>query len=422
MVAQQSYICYTVTIMHKYQTDILILGAGIGGYETYRSLNRLLAWHGLNKTITIVDEHNYFTFAPLLHEVASGSVEPSHCTFSLTEMVYKTPHQFIKATVKKVNAEQKTVETSAGTIAYSYCVMALGSGVHFFGTPGADKYAYTVRTLPKAMELRENLIDHLETKPKKINLTVVGGGYSGVEVAGQMAYLRQHTVEKLYPDTKLHIRIVEATATVTPQLPLRAQRKITKRLKKLGVDLLFNAKVAKLEKDEIHLESGKSLPSDFTIWCAGIHNLADCFMHERDCEKNRLPVTKFLNHEHYPEFYGVGDIILGFNDGSDQPFPQLGEAAHKQGEYVASHIIAKLRNKSIEPFHFSSFGTLMPIGERYGVAIMGKFVFSGLLAWWLRRMAYILFMPGFLRKLNLMIDWTLRLFSFSYIIDMDRRK
>ena len=407
--------------MTKISTDILILGAGIGGYETYRSLNRLLAWYGIKKNITIVNEHNYFTFAPLLHEVASGSVEPSHCTFSLTELVYKTPHHFIRATVNKINAERRTVETSAGTIAYTYCIMALGSKVHFFNTPGAEKYAYTVRTLPKAMELRENLIDCLETKPKKINLTVVGGGYSGVEVAGQMAYLREHTVEKLYPHTKLHIRIVEAAATVTPQLPLRAQRKITKRLKKLGVELLFNAKVARLEKDYVCLASGKSLPSDFSIWCTGIHNLADCYMHERDCKKNRLPVTKFLNHEHYPEFYGVGDIILGYNDGSDKPFPQLGEAAYKQGEYVARHIVAQLRDKSIEPFHFSSFGMLMPIGERYGVAIMGKFVFSGLSAWWLRRMAYILFMPGFLRKINLMIEWTLRLFGFSYIIDLDRK-
>lgn len=407
--------------MTKLSTDILILGAGIGGYETFRSLNHLLAWHGIKKTITIVDEHNYFTFTPLLHEVASGSVEPSHCTFSLRELVYKTPHTFVRATVEKINAEKKTVDTSSGQINYDYCVIALGSGVNFFGTPGAEKHAYTVRTLNKAMDLREDLMKMMEKNPKTLDLTVVGGGYSGVEVAGQMAYLRQHTLKKLYPGTKLSIRVVEANATVTPQLPLKAQKKIINRLQKLQVDILLNTKVAAVEKNSITLETKKTVSSDVTIWCTGIQNVADCFMHIDDCKKNRLPVTKNLNHENYPELYGVGDIVLGYNEGGDKPFPQLGEAAHKQGGYVAHHIMATLLNKKIEPFYFHSFGTLMPIGERYGLAILGNFVFSGLFAWWLRRTAYVLFMPGLLRKLKLIIDWSLHLIGFSYIIDINKK-
>lgn len=407
--------------MTQHSTDIIILGAGIGGYETFRSLSKLLKWHGLNKKITLVDAHNYFTFTPLLHEVAAGSVEPSHCTFSLRELVYNTPHTFLKATVKAVHAEKKTVETSAGTISYQYCVMALGSGVNFFGTPGADTYAYTVRTLPKAMQLRENLISLLETEPKKIDLTIVGGGWTGVEVAGQMAFLRDHTLKKVYPTTSIHIRIVESGGAVTAMAPVKAQTKIFKQLQKLGVEILLNTRVASVAKDHVIVGTDTHLPSDMTFWCTGVNNVADCFLNEADCEKKRLPVTKFLNHENYPELYGVGDISLGFNDGADKPFPQLGEAAHKQGQYVARHIIASLRHKELEPFHFTSSGTLMPIGDRYGIAIFGNIVFGGLFAWWLRRTTYVMFMPGLLRKLKLVMDWTLHLFGFSYIIDITRK-
>lgn len=406
-------------MIHK--TDILILGAGIGGYEAFRTLDRLLNWHALGKTITIVDEHNYFTFTPLLHEVASGSVEPSHATFSLRELVYKTRHQFLKATVKQILPEEKKVVTSAGTVSYDYCVMALGSGVHFFNVTGAEKFSHTIRTLPKAMALREHIITQLEQEPKTLTMTIVGGGFSGVEVAGQMAYFRQHSLSKLYPKTKVTIQVVEASATVTPVLPLRAQKKIIRQLEKLDVKLLLNQRVEEVKKNTILLASGEILQSNVTIWCSGIHNLADCFMHEDDCEKQRFPVTHTLNHEKFPSLYGVGDIVLGYNKNSTIPYPQLGEAAHKQGEYVARHIVASLRKKKIKDFVFKSKGTLMPIGERYAVVIIGKLVFSGLFAWWLRRTVYIAFMPGFMRKLKLIIYWTLHLFGFSYIIDLERK-
>lgn len=408
--------------MTQKTTDILILGAGIGGYETFRTLERLLSWYGIKKTITIVDENNYFTFTPLLHEVASGSVEPSHCTFSLREMVYKTPHNFIQVTVKSVEAEKNTVTTSEGAITYEFCVMALGSGVHFFNTPGAETYAHTVRTLTKAMNLREQIIKHLEQTPAHMAITVVGAGYTGVEVAGQMAFLHEHTLKKIYPKTKITIRIVESSQTAVPQLPARAQRKIIKRLTKLNVELLFGKRVEEVAQESIKLDSGEELPSDHTIWCTGIRNVADSFIDKDHCEKSRLPVTSSLNHKNYSNFYGIGDIALGYNKGSDQPFPQLGEVAHKQGEYVARHIVATLRNRKIPPFHFKSRGMLMPIGERYAIAVIGPFVISGLFAWWLRRTVYVLFMPGLVRKLKLIMDWTLHLFGFSYIIDIERKQ
>ena len=171
----------------KLHADILILGAGIGGYEVYRTLNKLLRRRQLNQIITIVDRDNYFTFAPLLHEVASGSVEPSHCAIPLREIVYKTPHQFIKAEALKIDPKKKIVATSEGNVSYDYCVVGLGSGVNFFGVPGAAQYSHTIRTLAGAARLHETIIEKLEDTRNITAITVVGGGLSGVEVAATLS-------------------------------------------------------------------------------------------------------------------------------------------------------------------------------------------------------------------------------------------
>lgn len=403
-------------------TDILILGAGIGGFETFRTLAKLLKRNGLKKTITIVDQNNYFTFAPLLHEVAAGAVEPGHAAFPLRELVYRTPHKFIRARLEKIIPLEKKALTSAGEITYDFCVVALGSGVNFYGTQGAKTFSYTVRTLTAAMALREALIKKVEGSDNTTAITVVGGGFTGVEVAGQLAHLVKHDLKKLFPEDTITVRLIQNGPTLVPMLPAKAQMLVTKRLAKIGVELLFDAKVSEVKKTSVALGTGE-LKSDFTIWCAGNENDMSLCIDNAYCERGRMPVTHFLNHPMNASLYGVGDIIRGNNIGQDNiSYPQLGEAAHKQGEYVAKHIFATLCNKKIKPFFFKSLGTLMPIGDGYGVVIAGPFIFAGWFAWWIRRTVYLLFMPGILRKLKIMIDWTLRIFGFRYIIDVERNK
>ncbi len=402
------------------KADIVILGAGIGGYETFRTLNRLLRRYGIKKQLTIVDQNNYFTFTPLLHEVASGAVEPTHATLPLQELVYDTPHRFLKATVKKIDPKKKIVETSAGSIGYEYCVVALGSMTNYYGVPGAEQNSYHTRSLSGAMILRHNLIEKLESNQTEIAITVVGGGFTGVEVAGQLAYFANHDLAKLYPQKKITFTLIQTIGTVVPMLPVNAQQLIIKRLKKMGVEILFNAAVKEVRPRSVLL-TGTERRSDFTVWCAGFGNIAHCFLEESFCTNNHcVPTTPYLTHPAEPTLYAIGDVALVINQGDTKPIPQLGEAAYHEGRYVAKHLIATMRKKTMRPFQFKSKGTLMPIGDRYGIAVFGKIVVSGLFAWWLRRTVYLMFMPGILRKLKIVIDWTLHLFGFRYIIAVER--
>lgn len=400
-------------------TDIVILGAGIGGYETFRTLARLLKRNGAKQRILLVDENNYFTFVPLLHEVASGAVEPSHAAVPLRELVYKTPHRFLKAAVTRVDPEQKIVLTARGEIRYRFCVLGLGSTVNYFGVPGAAEFTFCVRTLAEATHFRRRLIDRFESDDERIDVVIVGAGYTGVEVAGQLGHLMKRDIKKLYPEKKMTITIVEAGDSLIPQLPPPARQKIQHRLAKMTVTIRFNAKVKDVTAAGVTVNDNETLPSDLTVWCAGVKNTVGQYLPEGLTEKGRLPVNHFLQHQCYPELYGVGDDIVGINAGDAIPYPQLGEAARREGKYVAQHIAATLAHRSLPPFFFKSKGMLIPIGDRWGVMVSGRWVVYGLIAWWIRRTVYLLFMPGFIRRLKIVLDWTLRLFGFSYIIAID---
>jgi NADH dehydrogenase len=402
----------------KITADILILGAGIGGYEVFKKLNIGLKKSHLNKTITIVDQNNYFTFTPLLHEVASGSIEPPQAVLSLREIIYKTPHHFLKSKVLKINPKQRMVITEAAEITYEYCVMSLGSSVNFYGITGTNENCYTVRTMTEALRLRRDIIKKLDACRSDLSISIIGGGYTGVEVAGQMAHLANWDLKKLYPETKIKINLIQASATVVPQLPKKAQTKIINRLKNMGVEIFFNAGVKKITTENIILPD-KEITSDITIWSAGVENMANKFLEQNMCEKGQIPVNEFLQHRNFTSLYGVGDIICGTNVGETSHFPQIGEAAYHQGQYVAQHLLAVLKQKKCQPFNFQSRGTLMPIGDNYGIGVFGKMVIDGFFIWWLRRTVYVLFMPGFLRKLKLVINWTLNLFGFRYFSDIN---
>lgn len=402
----------------KIKADILILGAGIGGYAAFKNLSKELKKNNINKKITIIDTNNYFTFTPLLHEVASGSIEPSHATIPLKELAYNTSHQYIKATVEKILPGKNMVETSIGNISYNYCVTAIGSGVNYYGIKGAAEFSYSVRTLQTAVNLRSSIIKKLESCDQELNINVVGGGFTGIEVAGQFSSLASHDLKKLYPKTKIKISIIQATGALAQQLPIKAQVKIFNRLKKMKVKILLNTKVVEVRNNEILLEKEK-IKSDFTIWCAGVENLAGHILDASFCERDRIPTNNFLQHKMYPNLYGVGDVVCGGNQYETTFYPQIGEAAESQGLYVGKHIVYSLLKQNLPPFYFKSKGTLMPIGDNYGIIVFPNgLVLSGFIAWWIRRTVYVMFVPGTLRKLKIILDWTLNLFGFRYTVDI----
>lgn len=411
--------------IHKIQTthhaDIIIVGAGIAGYEAFRTLSRQLKRYGIKKTITLIDQNNFFTFVPLLHEVASGAVEPTHASVPIRELIHNTPHTFIRARMTRIDPEEKIVSTTAGNITFETCVIATGSTTNYFNTPGAKEHTYHVRTLRDALTLQSALLSKLEScSVCPIDITIVGGGYTGVELAAEFAQLTNHELKQLYPTGKASVTIIDPNETILSLLPKKVQTKITAHLTHMGVTIINNERVTAVSSETLTLASGKTLPNSITIWSTGFTSDAGSFLPESCVEKGRVATNQYLQTKQYPSIYALGDVARIVDPTNPEVvYPQLGEAAHKAGEYVGTHIVRTLLGKTTKPFHFKSHATLMPIGEWYGVAIFSpRIIFFGKLAWWMRRTAYVLFMPGFLRKLRIILDWTLMSFGFRHIIDL----
>ena len=186
-----------------------------------------------------------------------------------------------------------------------------------------------------------------------------------------------------------------------------------------NVEIYLNSTVKKVTAEYLELANGEKIPSDMNIWTTGFANTAACYLDKDFCERERVPVTSRLQHQKFTHLYAVGDIALVVDPNNNSFYPQLGEAAHKEGQYVAKHIIADIQHKKISEFRFKSFGTIIPLGSWDAVAMIGPFTFYGPIAWWLRRTAYLLFFPGLLRKIKIAIDWTLHSISHRYIIDVE---
>lgn len=407
--------------MKTQHTNILILGGGIGGYETYRSLARQLTRSNSKQTITVIDQNNYFTFTPMLHEVASGVIEPSHCAIPLRAIINE-PHQFIRASVHTVDPQKKEVATSAGIFTYDYVVVALGSAVNYFKTPGAAEYTYNVRTLPAAIKLQKAIINILESCQEEISFTVVGGSYTGVEVVGQLTHFAESDIHTLYPDKKITINLIQAADSLVPILPEKTRQYIQKKLEQKKVTIYLNSRATKVTQNSVTLANNTVVHSDLVIWAAGFENTGACYVSKEFCEQGRIPVNTYLQHEKFSTMYAIGDIMLA-KDKNGLPYPQLGEAAHKEGRYVAKHIISILRTKKFPlPFTFTSAGTILPLGNWQAVAQIGPLFISGPFAWWLRRTAYIMFIPGLARKFKIILDWTLHRLTHRYIIDLGKEE
>jgi|GEM_PF-1597528 len=401
-------------------TDILILGAGIGGYETFRTLQKELKKRKIQKKITLVDKEAFFTFIPLLHEVATGSVLPMHASIPLRELVTTNQgHEFLQTEVLNVDPDTKTVRTTAGEITYEYCVMALGSKTNFYNVPGANTYAREIRSLRSATALQSELFSLFETTDN-ISIVIVGGGYTGIELAGQLGDIKQHELKRLYPKKNLSITLLQSGDDILPNAPKKARVIARTRLEAYEITVRTNTTVTGVEKEAVLLGTGERTVSNLTIWSTGFAQIAPSFLPETLCERGRVPTDQSLRHRNYRSLYAVGDIACFSNPGESEPVPQLGEVAHVAGQYVGLHLAKTIAGFTMNEFGFRQHLSLMPIGDWFGIMILwNKYVFTGRLAWWLRRTAYVLFMPGITRKLRIVFDWTMQSFGWRHTIPYD---
>lgn len=403
---------------------ILILGGGFGGVYAALEFDKALA-RDSSIEVTLVNRENFFLFTPMLHEVAASDLDVTHIVNPIRKLLRRV--RFFDGDVEGIDLENRQVCVSHGigdthphVLGYDHLVLALGSTTNFFGLPGLEECALTMKSLSDAILLRSRLIAHLEEadfecaageRDQLLTFVVAGGGFAGVEtIAGINDFLREAL--EFYPhlsEDLIRVVLVHPGDVILPELGkklgLYAQRKLSER----KVEIRTNTKVTGVSGDAVRLSDGTTIKTKTLIWTAGTS--PNPLLSALPCrkERGRVAVNEYLATPEWPGLWALGDCAMVPDTKNGGFYPPTAQHALREGKVLAQNILAEIRGRQKKPFVFSTIGQLAAIGRRTGVASIMGFNFSGFIAWWLWRTIYLSKLPRLEKKLRVALDWTLDL-------------
>ena len=419
---------------------MVILGGGFGGVYAAIHLEKLLARQSAVE-ICLVSHDNFFLFTPMLHEIAASDLEITNIVNPLRKLLRKV--EVLVGDVNQIDLPNKRVLISHGyrnhslQIDYDHLVIALGSITNFYDIPGLADLAVPMKSLRDAIQLRAQIIRHLEEANSECNLTdrqslltfvVAGGGFAGVET---VAALNDFVREALpfYPnlcEDMLRVMLVHSGPAILPELGESLGRYAEEVLARRGVEIRLKNRVKSVTEGKVFLADGVSIPSHTLVWTAG--TVPSPIISSLPCakERGRLLVNQFLRVPDWPDVWAVGDCAFVpdiRNPG--QSHPPTAQHAIREGKVVAQNIAAALLGRALKSFSFRTIGLLASIGRRMGVARIFGFNFSGFFAWWMWRTVYLSKLPGLDKKVRVAFDWTLDLLfpkDVCAVYDLDQRR
>jgi len=407
--------------------SVVIVGAGFGGLRLARGLSRAPV------VVTILDRHNYHTFVPLLYQVATAGLEPEEIAQPIRRILRDVPNvRFRLDTVTGVDLDRRAVITDAGEVRYDYLVLAAGSATNYFGQDLAQ-VSSALRDLDDAERLRDQVLGTFEAasaeedhsrRRQLMTLIVVGGGPTGVELAGALAELQRHVLPHDYPDLDLscaRILLLEATDRILPGMPKALRGKAQAKLSELGVEIRFGAPVADADMNSVSLRSGETIEAGAVMWVAGMRAppLAEAVPTARD-SVGRLVVSETLNLPGHPEVYAIGDMVhVGGSE--TQPHPMLAPVAIQQGALVAENILRRLAGEPQKRFVYKNRGTMVTIGRNAAVAHIFGLRLSGFIAWLIWLTVHLVWLIGFRNRMLVLVNWAWNYLTYDRGVRLIRR-
>ncbi len=398
---------------------VVIVGGGLGGLELAQRLR------GSEFQVVLIDKNNYNQFPPLIYQVASAGLEPSNISFPFRRIFQGAKHYYFRmGEVKEIDNEEKAVRTSFGTVHYDHLVLAAGATTNFFGNKNIEANALPMKTIPESMYLRNTIFENLEKaetednpdrKQALMNIAIVGGGPSGVEIAGVLAEMKRTIVPRDYPDldvSKINIYLINADdrllRTMDPMSSAKAERDLTE----LGVKIMGSCMVTDYVDKQVILKDGTKIPSETVIWVSGIRaNTFEGIPAESIGRAGRIITDRYNRVKGLDEVYAIGDISYVEGDEEyPQGHPQLAQVAIQQARTLADNLLHQVDGREFEPFSYKNLGVMATIGRKKAVAEIGKLKFSGIWAWLLWLIVHLRSILGVRNKTVVFLNWV-----WSYI-------
>jgi NADH dehydrogenase len=405
---------------------ILILGGGFGGLYAALHLQRRLRGQP-DVELVLVNRENFFSFTPMLHEVAASDVDLTHIVNPVRKLLGRA--RFFVGAVEQIHLERRSVRVVHGSggdrhhhdLDYGELVIALGSTTNFYGLPGLEEHALPMKSLGDAIALRNRLIGSLEEadtecsaragrRPTLTTVVVVGGGFAGVETLGAVNDFARQAL-RFYPNLRpedLRMVLVHSGDEILPELDPRLGAYARRKLVERGIEMRLGVRVRAASEDRVELSDGTSIAARTVVWTAGTspHPLLATLPCKK--EAGRLLVNECLELPEWPGVFALGDCAW-VPDPSGGPYPPTAQHALRQGRVIAENLWAHRQGRPKRPFVFRTLGQLASIGRRAGVAQIFGWRFSGFVAWWLWRTIYLAKLPRTEKKLRVLLDWTLDL-------------
>ena len=392
---------------------VVILGAGFGGLTAARALDRIA-------DVTLVDRHNFQTFLPLLYQVSTAGLAADHVAYPIRGALRKTKVKFRMGSPISVDHKNKSVKLdSSEVLDFDYLIVALGSATNDFGIKGVAENALGMKTVNEALAIRSEIMRRFEDLCRfedntKFSIAVVGGGPTGVEMAGAIAELKRGPLSSDMAEAAKNIDfyLVEAGPRVLPALSPKLSERTKSDLEKLGVKVLTGAVVKEVKPRQIQFADGTSIPSEVSVWAAGVRGEPAIAKLNIPQENGRVAVDPTMQVTNYPYVFAIGDAAGA--KGTDGRFlPMVAPVAMQQARFVAKQIARLTSQKPLEKFKYIDKGSMATIGRHKAVVEVKGIRIGGVIAWYMWLWLHLFYLLGGRNKIGTMADWTWNYLTFD---------
>ncbi|MBV8443414.1 MAG: NAD(P)/FAD-dependent oxidoreductase, partial [Hyphomicrobiales bacterium] len=403
----------------SHQHRILVVGGGAAGLELATHLGDTLGKRGL-ADISLIERSRTHLWKPLLHMVAAGSMDPSEHQLNYLAQGHWHHFRYHFGEMVGLDRASKTVRIGATfdeegrqialprSVPYDTLVIAIGSVTNDFGTPGAAEHAIPLETAEQAVRFQHRLLNGFlraqsqagPIEPGQLHVAIIGAGATGTELAAELYQTSREVIayglDQVDPDKDIRIILIEGAKRILPALPERVSDATLSLLKKLGVDVRTNARVAAVRADGVELASGEFIPAELVVWAAGVRG-PDVLRDLDGLEVNRanhLVTEPTLQTTRDPDVFAIGDCAACPQEGSSAPVPPRAQAAHQEASHLAKQLERRLKGLPLQPFVYRDFGSLVSlgrvgaIGNLMNLALKGNLFIEGMIARWMYRSLY----------------------------------
>jgi len=401
---------------------VVVIGGGFAGLAVVKGLQKQ------ELQVVLLDKHNYHTFQPLLYQVATGGLEPDSIAFPLRKTINNLENYFFRLTeVTNIIPKKNTVETTIGTLEYDYLVIATGSKTNFFGNQNIEKHAMGMKSVPQSLNIRSLIIENfeealltsdLDERLALMNFVIVGGGPTGVELAGALAEMKKGILPKDYPDLdirQMQINLIQGSDRLLDAMSPQSSKKSEDFLTKLGVNIWKGIYVKDYDGLNVVTNTDQTFQASTVIWAAGVMgDTIDGLNKEAIIQRGtRFKVDTFNRIEGYENIFAIGDVASMSSEKYENGHPMMAQPAIQQGKLLAKNILALQKGKDLKPFSYHDKGSMATIGRNKAVVDLPKWKFQGIFAWFVWMFVHLFSLIGFRNKLVVFMNWVYNYIRFD---------